>query len=113
MNNHSRPGNLIRDQSGYATLASTAIIVVLISLGLVVIMAAGQVTAGHQARNSADLAAVAGAHAHHRGEDACVAARETVQLNAGHLSHCTTRGADVTVEVTLRGRSALARAGPL
>ncbi|QGU06286.1 hypothetical protein COCCU_01630 [Corynebacterium occultum] len=113
MNGGRRIGALLREQGGYATLVSTAIIVVLISLGLVVIAAAGQVTASHQLRNSAELAAVAGAHAHYRGEDACAVAGETVALNTGEMKNCHTQGGDVIIEVRLRGQGAVARAGPL
>lgn len=104
---------LCRDENGYATVAATAIIVVLISLGMVVAAGSGQVIAGHQAQMAADLAAVAGAEARSQGRAGCTVAASTASLNAGALTSCATRGGDVIVEVAVRGRTATARAGPI
>ncbi|MGP6175525.1 Rv3654c family TadE-like protein [Corynebacterium sp. A21] len=102
---------LWRDESGYATVAATAIIVVLISLGMVVAAGSGQVIAGHRAQLAADLAAVSGAEAQAQGQEGCAVAASTAALNSGALISCTTRGGDVITEVAVQRRTATARAG--
>lgn len=101
------------DDRGYATVVSLGIIVALVSLAGVAAAAAGMVVATHRARVAADLAAVAGAWAHVHGGDGCDRARRTAELNGADLANCHTTGGDVTVEATLRGRAASARAGPV
>lgn len=95
------------------TIATAGFAAALIGLGLVVVGAAAQVSAHHQARVAADLAAVAGATAHARGEDACPVAGEVVGRNGASISGCEVAGADVTVTASLRGREVMSTAGPV
>lgn len=95
------------------TVATAGFAAALISLGLVVIGAAAQVSAHHQARVAADLAAVAAAHAHLRGENACTVAGQVAGHNGASLSGCVATGADVTVTARIRGREVSSTAGPV
>ncbi|AGF71359.1 Rv3654c family TadE-like protein [Corynebacterium halotolerans] len=101
------------DERGYATVASAGMAAALIGLCAVVGAAASLVIAEHEARVAADLAAVAGAWALYRGEDACAAAGRTAGLNGASLSECRIDGADVTVTAGIRGREVAAKAGPV
>lgn len=95
------------------TIATAGFVAALISLGLVLIGAAAQVSAHQQARVAADLAAVAAAHAHLRGEDACVRAGQVAGHNGASLSACVVTGVDVTVTAYIRGREVSSTAGPV
>lgn len=95
------------------TIATAGFAAALISLGLVVIGAAAQVSAHHQARVAADLAAVAAAHAHLRGENACAVGGQVAGHNGASLSGCVVTGADVTVTARIRGREVSSTAGPV
>lgn len=101
------------EQHGYATIAATGIILAIVGLCLVVATAAGWVLAGHRAHTAADLAAVAGAQAHYRGEPGCDRAGETAVLNQAQLITCRIETGDVLVTVAVRGHQATARAGPI
>src|SRR5829696_7617326 len=96
--------------AGVLTVVATALAVV----GAVVV-------AHREAQAAADLAALAGAAAAARGEDACQAARALALLNAGTVVACALDGDTVTVEVRVPGPhwlgqhadlEAWARAGP-
>lgn len=95
------------------TVATTGFAAALLSLGLVVIGAAAQVSAHQQARVAADLSAVAAAHAHLRGEDACAVAGRVAGYNRASLSACQVVGTDVTVTTRIRGREVSSTAGPV
>lgn len=101
------------DEHGYATVASAGMAAALIGLCAVVGAAASLVIAEHEARVAADLAAVAGAWAAYRGEDACAAAEHVAGLNGASLTECRTVGVDVLVTAGIRGREVMAKAGPV
>ena len=98
---------------GYATVAAVGLISAISSVLIAVVITASAVTARHQAQVAADLAAIAAAWAHYRGEDACRVAADIAAVNRAGLSSCTLEHADVRVEVQVRQRRARARAGPL
>lgn len=100
---------------GSGTVLTVAIMMVLVLMAAVGVWISGWLGCMHQARNAADLGAVAGAQAHQLGGDGCAVARATAELNGGQLSECeVTTGAgefivDVQVEVELRPQ---VRGGP-
>ncbi len=102
-----------RNDGGYATVTSAGIIIALLGLCAAIGLAATGLIATRQAALAADLAAVAGAWAHHHGEDACAAAAQVAGLNRASMNTCQVAGADVTVTVGVRGREAGAKAGPI
>lgn len=108
-----RMTGVLREDRGYATVVSVGIIIALVSLAGVVAVATTLVVATHRAQMAADLAAVAGAGARAYGHPACTAAGETAVLNQAQLVDCAVSGPDVTVTVSVTGRSAEAKAGPL
>ncbi|RSZ64428.1 TadE-like protein [Corynebacterium hylobatis] len=95
------------------TVATAGFAAALISLGLVVIGAAAQVSAHQQARVAADLAAVAAAHAHARGENTCAVAGQVAGHNGAALSGCVVTGADVTITARIGRREVSSTAGPV
>lgn len=108
------------NERGYATLPAAAIICALVFLAAVLGTAGAMVVAQHRAEVAAELAAVAGAWAHSRGEDACAVATTVAELNAARIRHCLVEGADVQVESqigvgvpTKKVVLGWARAGPL
>ena len=105
--------------------AATPMVVACLSLLLLVGAALGVVAAMGRdqrvAESAADLAALAGAAAHQRGDDACAAAGAVADVNGARLRACLTDGADVVVRVVVAGPrwlgqqrdlEARARAGP-
>lgn len=101
------------DDSGYATIASSGIIIAAISLLVIVAAVVSRVIAAHEAQVAADMAAIAGAFAHVGGEDGCAEAGRIALLNGGTLDACTIRGQDVQVAITMREQTAHAKAGPI
>lgn len=104
------------DDGGYATVAAAGFAAVLVMLCVVVVWQVGAVVAAAEAQRGADLAAVAGAYRIAVGEGpeaACASADLVAQLNDASMDWCEITGEDVTVEITVRGRSAQARAGPV
>ena len=110
-----------RGQAGAATLLAVAMAGVLMVVGAALAVVGAMVVAHRQAQGSADLAALAGAAAAARGEDACLAARDVAGLNDSTLLVCAVEGGTVTVEVRVPGPrwlgqqsdlDARARAGP-
>lgn len=100
-------------EEGYATVVAAGIIAAVASLLLAVAAIASLVVARHEAQVAADLAAVAGAWEAAKGRDACTKATEIAALNGAELGSCVMDGRDVEVTARLRGRSAIARAGPV
>ena len=110
-----------RGQGGAATLLAVAMAGVLMVVGAALAVVGAMVVAHRQAQGSADLAALAGAIAAARGEDACRAARDVALRNDGTVIACAVEGGTVTVEVRVPGPrwwghqhdlDARARAGP-
>ncbi|HIX78491.1 MAG TPA: flp pilus-assembly TadE/G-like family protein [Candidatus Corynebacterium faecipullorum] len=114
MSRHRRSwGRILAGEEGYATVVTAGIIAAVASLLLAVAAVASFVVARHEAQVAADLAAVAGAWEVAKGRDACTKAEEIAVLNGAELGSCVIDGRDVEVTAQLRGRSAIARAGPV
>lgn len=95
------------------TIVTAGAAAALFSLGVVLLGAAGQVSAAHEAQVAADLAAVAGAFAVYRGEDGCAVAAAVAGDNGASISDCRVAGADLTVTADVRGREVTSTAGPV
>ncbi|WP_049157888.1 Rv3654c family TadE-like protein [Corynebacterium aurimucosum] len=108
-----RWARLLAGEDGYATVVTAGIIAAVASLLLAVAAVASLVVARHEAQVAADLAAVAGAWEVAKGRDACTKATEIAALNGAELGSCVIDGSDVEVTAQMRGRSAIARAGPV
>lgn len=106
-------GRNLAGEEGYATVVSAGIIAAVTALLLAVAAVGSAVVARHEAQVAADLAAVAGAWEVAKGRDACTKAEEVSALNGAELDSCVIDGRDVEVTARLRGRSAIARAGPV
>ena len=102
-----------RDERGYATVLLVAMIAALCSILAGMATVGSLLIARHQAQLAADMAAVAGAYAHSGGHDGCSVAGEVVRNNNADLGSCAVEGADIVVRTVVRGREAVARAGPL
>lgn len=101
------------DDRGNATVLAVGIIAVVATLALALVSLIATRVDSHRAQVAADLAAVAGAFAHHYGEDGCRRARDTARLNDATVTRCHPEGADVVVTARVRLAEATARAGPL
>lgn len=101
------------DDRGAITIVTAAITCFIAVAVMVAVTIIGTTIASHEARNAADLAAIAGAHAVFRGDNACNEARDVAQANGGVLTRCIIEGADVTVTVEVGKSSADAKAGPV
>ena len=114
MSRHQRSWvRILAGEEGYATVVAAGIIAAVASLLLAVAAVASLVVAPHAAQVAADLAAVSGAWEVAKGRDACTKAEEVAALNGAELDSCDIEGRDVEVTARLRGRSAIARAGPV
>jgi len=94
---------------------------VLASVAVLGVAVAGLVVGQRRADAAADLAALAGAAAHQRGDAACAAAGRIAAANLTEVVECAVTGEDVTVAVVARVDSLFertwelsgrARAGP-
>ncbi|GAB2502399.1 hypothetical protein CATRI_01285 [Corynebacterium atrinae] len=103
----------MRNEEGYATVATAGFAAALITLCGATIVVSSLVVAHHEARVAADLAAVAGAFAAYRGEDACLVVGAVAGDNGASISSCSVEGVDVTVTARVRGREVSATAGPV
>ena len=113
MSRHQRSwARILAGEEGYATVVAAGIIAAVASLLLAVAAVAPLVVAWHEAQVAADLAAVSGAWEVAKSRDACTKAEEVAALNGAELDSCDIEGRDVEVTARLRGRSAIARAGP-
>lgn len=106
-------GRTLAGDDGYATVVTAGIIAAVTSLLLAVAAVGSAVVARHTAQVAADLAAVAGAWDLTKGRDACSKAEEVAALNNARLDSCAVDDRDVEVTALIRGRSAIARAGPI
>jgi secretion/DNA translocation related TadE-like protein len=102
-----------RRDRGAVTVLAVALLGVLFLLTAGLGMAEAMVVAHRRAQTAADLGALAGAHALQRGQDGCVASSVVVRANDATLDACRLEGADVLVEVTVRGPSWLGQRGSL
>lgn len=110
-----------RDDRGAASLLVVACVALLLLIGCALGVVAAMVRAHRAAQSAADLAALAGASAHQRGEVPCSAADAAASANGASLDTCAVSGDVVRVSVTVAGPhwlgqtadlSAEARAGP-
>jgi secretion/DNA translocation related TadE-like protein len=110
-----------RDERGAASLLVVSCVAVLLLVGSALGVVAAMVRAHRAAQSAADLASLAGASAHQRGQAACAAAGSVAAANGASLDACEVSGDDVLVRVTVAGPhwlgqeadlSAEARAGP-
>jgi secretion/DNA translocation related TadE-like protein len=81
-------------------MAAVMGVVVTFSCGAMVI--AGYLVGHHRARSAADLAALSGAAAHVRAQDACDQARRTALQNGAKVIRCSWVGDDIDFVVTVR-----------
>lgn len=100
-------------EEGYASLVGAVLCAALVGCAVLAVMLLGGVIAQHRAQVAADMAAIAGAHGLWLGADPCRAAEETARDNGAEILRCQVEEGDVIVGVSVRGREAPARAGPL
>jgi secretion/DNA translocation related TadE-like protein len=114
----SRPA---RSERGGASFLVVTCAAVLLLVGSALGVVAAIVTAHRSAQAAADLAALAGAGAHQRGQDGCSGAAALADANGARLEACEVLGDDVAVTVVVAGPrwlgqesdlTAQARAGP-
>lgn len=103
----------LNDDTGTASITAAGVIAALVSLLILVAVLAKGMIHSHQAQVTAELAAVAAAHALYRGEEPCEVADQVVRRNAGQRVTCHVEGEDVLVTVGIGGKKVRARAGPL
>lgn len=110
-----------RGDRGSASLLVVALTGVVLLLGLAAAFLTATGAVHRRAQAAADLAALAGATAHQRGDDACTAAGLVADRNGAESAACHLTGDDVVVRVRLAGPEFLghswelvgrARAGP-
>lgn len=106
---------------GAATALVAVCVGVLLLVGCALAVVATMVVAHRAAQAAADLAALAGAAETRDGGAPCAAAATVAAANGARLTSCAATGAEVTVQVEVRGPrwlgqphdlSATARAGP-
>jgi len=99
------------DERGAGTILIMICLMFLLVTALVALTGASWMRCAHDARNTADLAALAGAQAMADGADACAAARTTAAANGATLDTCRTEADDyrflVRVGVRVRAMPAL------
>lgn len=108
-------------ERGAASLLVATCVTLLLVIGAALGVVAALVRSHRSAQSAADLAALAGAAARQRGEEACGVAAALARSNAAELVGCRLIGDDVDVTVEVAGPrwlgqsadlSARARAGP-
>ncbi len=111
-----------RDDVGASTVLAAIVCGVLVALGGGLGALAAVVVDLRTAQAAADLAALAGAGALARGQDACAAAAAVARANDATATSCATAGREVRLEVRVAGPhwwglvadpTAEARAGPV
>jgi len=109
------------EDRGAASLLVATCVALLLTMGAALGVVAALVRSHRSAQSAADLAALAGATARHKGEDACSVAAALARANAAVLVTCAVLGDDVLVDVEVTGPrwlgqtadlTAQARAGP-
>ena len=108
-------------ERGAASLLATACLGVLVLIGAALAVVGAMVADHRRAQAAADLAALSGATALQRGQDACAEAGRVATANQARLAQCQVAGQDVVVSVRVTGPRWLgqqadleghARAGP-
>lgn len=103
----------ILDDSGYATIASSGIVIAVVVLLAAVAIFITRVIDFHEAQVAADMAAISGVYAFVSGEDGCAEAGRIALANGGSLDQCSISGSDIQVAITVRNQTAHAKAGPI
>ena len=99
---------------GAASIYAATVGLLLALAGLGIAVHAMEVVAAAQARVAADLGALAGAARAALGaEQACERAGGIIAANGATMTSCHLEGLDIIVVAAVRGRSAIARAGPV
>ncbi|HEV2927931.1 MAG TPA: Rv3654c family TadE-like protein [Propionibacteriaceae bacterium] len=89
-------------ERGSATVLMAAIMGVVVTLGAAAMVIAGYLVGHHRARSAADLAALSGAAAYSRGDDACDQARRIAPPNRAEVTSCARTGDDIDFVITVR-----------
>lgn len=101
------------EERGAASLLVVACLGLLLALGAATGVVAAIVVAQRSAQSAADLAALAGAAGHQRGDDACDRAEAAATANGAELESCVLEGEDVRVVVAVSGPRWLGWSGDL
>lgn len=110
----SPPGGTRRSDRGSATVLGAAVGLAVLFTGLVVAESAAAAVWRADARNAADLAALAGAGWARAGQSvACARAGVFAGANHSVMVSCVLEGLDVQLIVEVNGFRAVARAGPV
>lgn len=108
-------------ERGSASMLVVSLIGVILLLGMAAAFMTAGAAAHRRAQAGADLAALAGAVALQRGDDACAAAGQVAGSNTAEVTSCVVEGEDVVLEVRVASPEFLghdfeihgrARAGP-
>ncbi len=102
-----------RPQQGSGTVLVAAVMLVLMVLAGGLLVVAGYVAAVHHARAAADLAALSGAAAQARGQDACRVANGMAWENRVRLAACHVRGDSLDFVVSVSVAQPVPNPGPL
>jgi secretion/DNA translocation related TadE-like protein len=90
-------------EAGAVSVLVVALVGLVLMLGLAASFVTATASAHRRAQAAADLAALAGAVALGRGEDACGAAAQVAASNGAAVRTCRIEGRDVVVEVGVSG----------
>jgi secretion/DNA translocation related TadE-like protein len=94
----------IGQERGAATFLILGVLAVLLALGASAALLAAYTAAAHRVRLVADLAALSGATAFSRGQDACPVATKVAIANATRVMSCDEMGDQLDYVVTVRVR---------
>ena len=89
-------------ERGSGTVLMAAVMGVVVTVSGAAMVIAGYLVGHHRARSAADLAALSGAAAHVRGQDACGEARRIARQNGAKVIRCSWVGDDIDFVVTVR-----------
>lgn len=95
------PRRPARGEAGVTASVVVAIVMALVTVAAIGVLALAYSAAARSVRAAADLAAVSGAQAYARGDDACAEARRIAERNQAGVSGCEVAGdlIDFVVEV--------------
>ena len=94
-------GRAVRGDRGAGTAVTGMMALLIAVVSLVAIMYLGWLASVERARSAADLAALAGAGAELRGQDACVVASRTAEANGARLVACDVSGGRFDLRVAV------------
>ncbi|MEV6305137.1 Rv3654c family TadE-like protein [Actinoplanes sp. NPDC051861] len=105
---------LTEPDRGAASIFVLAVGLVLVTAGLFGAAVGAVRVARHEARNAADLGALAGGRRALEGESAaCAEAARYARANGGRMTSCTVTGLEIVIRVEVGAAVAAARAGPV